>query len=248
MVRKRAGRIAAQAALGSAADMRRFASRRALKLLARSLAGLLALPILYFVAALIGGLIPANPGWREAERGITIFVRTNGVHTWLMMPTVAAGMDWRPLAPAEHIKDPRYAGNYLAIGYGNRDFYLNTPSWSDLSPRIALAAAIGQGLGLVHVEHERDPRANDYQKPIVLTPGEYRKLATHVRRSFDLDGGGRTVPLLGRGYGPADTFYEGRGRYDAHRTCNEWTGEALRAAGVRTGIWTPLSQSIMLRL
>jgi hypothetical protein len=52
---------------------------------------------------------------------------------------------------------------------------------------------------------------------------------------------------MGRGYGPADIFYEGRGRYNAYRTCNEWTGEALRTAGVRTGVWTPLSQSIMLR-
>jgi uncharacterized protein (TIGR02117 family) len=77
---------------------------------------------------------------------------------------------------------------------------------------------------------------------------EYRKLATHIRGSFAISSSGESLPLLGRGYGPADVFYEGRGRYDAYRTCNEWTGEALRAAGVRTGIWTPLSQSIMLRL
>jgi uncharacterized protein (TIGR02117 family) len=209
---------------------------------------MLAFPLLYFAAALFGGLIPANPAWKEADRGAIIFVRTNGVHTWLMVPTVAAGIDWRPLAPAHHIRDPRYAGNYLAIGYGNRDFYLNTPTWGDLSPRVALAAAFGRGPSLIHVEHERDPRPNEYQQRIVLTGSEYRSLAAHIRRSFETDASGRTIPLLGRGYGPADIFYRGRGRYDAYRTCNEWTGEALRAAGVRAGIWTPLSQSIMLRL
>jgi uncharacterized protein (TIGR02117 family) len=203
--------------------------------------------LLYFTAALLGGVLPANPAWREAERGITIFVRTNGVHTWLMVPSVAAGIDWRPLAPPHHIRDPLYAGNYLAIGYGNRDFYLNTPTWGDLSPRTALAAAFGRGPSLVHVEHERDPRPNEYQQPITLSEAEYRKLAAHIRRSFDVDASGRTIPLMGRGYGPADIFYEGRGRYNAYRTCNEWTGEALRTAGVRTGVWTPLSQSIMLR-
>jgi uncharacterized protein (TIGR02117 family) len=228
--------------------MARPTTRQALKLLLRALGALLALPLLYFAAALLGSLIPANLGWRQAERGITIFVRTNGVHTWLMVPSVAAGIDWRPLAPAHHIKDVRYAGNYLAIGFGNRDFYLNTPTWGDLSARTALAAAFGRGPSLVHVEHERDPRPNEYQQPIILTEAEYRKLAARIRRSFEIGPSGRTIPLLGRGYGPADIFYEGRGGYNAYRTCNEWTGEALRAAGVRTGLWTPLSQSIMLRL
>ncbi len=222
--------------------------RSVVKLVVRVALAILAFPALYFSAALLGGLIPANPSWQEAERGVTIFVRTNGVHTWLMVPTVAAGVDWRPLAPAAHIRQPLYSGNYLAIGYGNRDFYLNTPTWGDLSLRTALAAAFGRGPSLVHVEHERDPQPNAYQQPIVLTIGEYRKLAAHIHRSFDLDALGRTIPLIGRGYGPADIFYEGRGPYNAYRTCNEWTGEALRAAGIRTGVWTPMSESIMLRL
>jgi len=218
-----------------------------LKLLLRGAGILLALPLLYFTAALVGALIPANAGWKEAKAGVTIFVRTNGVHTWIMVPTVAAEIDWSPIAPASHIQDPRYAGNYLAIGFGEREFYLNTPTWGDLSPRVALAAAIGGGGSLVHVEHEWNPRANEYQRSLVLSLGEYRKLAAHIRASFDLEDG-RSKPLIGRGYGPADVFYEARGRYSAYRTCNEWTGEALRAAGVRAGLWTPLSESIMLRL
>ena len=218
-----------------------------LKLLLRGLGILLALPLLYFTAALIGALIPANAGWKEAKAGVTIFVRTNGVHTWIMVPSAAAGIDWRPIAPASHIQDPRYAGNYLAIGVGEREFYLNTPTWGDLSPRVALAAAIVGGESLVHVEHEWNPRPNKYQRSLVLSPSEYRRLAAHIRASFDLEGG-RSKPLIGRGYGPADVFYEARGAYNGYRTCNEWTGEALRAAGIRTGIWTPLSESIMLRL
>lgn len=217
------------------------------KLLLRLLAAILALPMLYFVAALAGGLIPANAGWHEAGQGIRIFVRTNGVHTWLVVPRKAAGIDWTPLAPPEHIRDPRYAGNYVAFGYGNRDFYLNTPTWSDLSLRTALAAAFGRGSSLIHAEHERDSVPDEYQKPITLTPVQYQALAAHIRDSFALQGG-QSQPLIGRGYGPADVFYEARGAYNGYRTCNEWTGEALRAAGVRIGIWTPFSASIMLRV
>jgi uncharacterized protein (TIGR02117 family) len=213
----------------------------------RLAAAVAALPFLYFAGALIGSLVPANWGWEAPARGVTIFVRTNGVHTWIMVPTTAAGVDWRPLAPAEHLREPSRAGAYLAIGYGNRDFYLNTPSWSDLSLPTAFAAAFGQGPGLVHVEHEPVPRADADHRPVVLSEEQYRRLAVHIRASFDLDAEGRAKPLLGRGYGPADMFYEARGSYNAHRTCNEWTGEALRAAGVRMGLWTPFSQSVMLR-
>ena len=223
--------------------------KRWLKIGLKALALLVGLPLLYVTAGLIGSLIPANSGWREAPQGVTIFVRTNGVHTWLMLPKVAEGVDWRPLADPLHIQNPRYAyGDYLAFGFGNRDFYLNTPTWGDLTVRTTLAAAFGRGPALMHVEHESDPRPTGYQSPITLPPQEYRKLAHHIRESFVLDSNGKPVPLLGRGYGPADVFYEARGSYNMGRTCNEWTGETLRAAGVKTGIWTPSSRSIMWRL
>jgi len=215
----------------------------------KALALLVGFPLFYVTAGVIGSLISANAAWREAPQGVTIFVRTNGVHTWLMLPKVAEGVDWRPLADPRHIKDPRYAfGDYLAFGFGNRDFYLNTPTWGDLTVQTTLAAAFGRGPALMHVEHEYDPKPTGYQSPIVLTADQYRKLAHHIRESFVLDGNGKPVPLLGRGYGPADVFYEARGSYNMGRTCNEWTGEGLRAAGVKTGIWTPSSRSIMWRL
>lgn len=211
-------------------------------------AGLVALPLLYFLVALIGALVPANAGWREASQGVTIFIQTNGVHTWVMVPAVSAEMDWRPLARPEHLKDPRYGrSNYLAIGFGNRDFYLNTPTWGDLSLKTAAAAAVGGGPSLMHVDNFHDPKPLDYQRPILLSDEQYRRLTRFLLASFDYRDG-QWMPLIGRGYGPSDVFYESRRPYNFTRTCNEWTGEALRAAGVRTGVWTPLSQSIMWRL
>ncbi|HEY0627344.1 MAG TPA: TIGR02117 family protein [Allosphingosinicella sp.] len=226
-------------------NKKRLRTARALK----ALGLLIGLPLFYLAAGVAGSLIPANSDWREPEEGVTILVRTNGVHTWLMLPKVAEGVDWRPLADPRHIRDPRYGrGSHVAFGFGNRDFYLNTPTWADLSLSTALAAAFGRGPALMHVEHEHQPRPNEYQTTLTLRPEEYRRLAAHIRGSFVLDASGKPVPLLGRGYGPADIFYEAQGSYNAGRTCNEWTGEALRAAGVRTGIWTPFSPSIMWRL
>ena len=83
---------------------------------------------------------------------------------------------------------------------------------------------------------------------ITLSRDEYRRLVAYIRAGFLTDAQGRTIPVAGRGYGPTDAFYEANGTYSALHTCNEWTGGALRAAGVRTGLWTPLSASIMWRL
>jgi uncharacterized protein (TIGR02117 family) len=223
--------------------------KRPLRIALRAAGALLAIPLFYFLAALILGAVPANRNWHEAKAGVTIFVRTNGVHTWIMVPKVTPEMDWRPFVPGAHLKDPRWgAGNYVALGYGNRTFYLDTPTWGDLTMKNAFLAAFGRGRTLVHADHDHDPLPSADQRPITLSHEQYRRLVAFARASFQLDAQGRTIPLIGRGYGGSDMFYEAVGPYNAVYTCNSWTGRALREAGVRTGVWTPLSQSIMWRL
>ena len=229
--------------------LRRLRALRWVRAAAFLVGGLVSVPLAWLAFALLLGLVPANPGWREAEQGITIYVRTNGVHTWIVMPKVTPVIDWRPLAPGEHLADGRWgAGDHIAVGYGNRDFYLNTPTWADLKLSTAFYAFFGGGPTLLHVEHDHQPQADEWQRPIVLRPEEYRRLVGFIAGRFKRDDAGRSIPLIGRGYGRSDMFYEANGGYSFILTCNEWTGRALRAAGVTTGLWTPLEQSIMWRL
>lgn len=229
--------------------MGKAAVRRAIRILAKTIAIIVAVPLVYLLFALILGTVPANVAWREPDRGVTIFVRTNGVHTWIMMPKVNAHMDWSAYAPGLHLRDPRYGrADHVAIGYGNREFYLETPTWGDLTVHNALSALAGRGTSLLHVEHEHQPRPSEWQRPIRVTPDQYRRLVAFIRARFRRDQDGRTIPLLGRGYREADMFYEANGGYSLVLTCNEWTGRALRAAGIRTGLWTPFEQSVMWRL
>jgi uncharacterized protein (TIGR02117 family) len=220
---------------------------RILATVGKAIAVLVAIPVLYLLAALLGSLMPANRSWQPPHEGVQIFLETNGVHTWIVVPKVTPYMDWRPIAPIQHIRKPASAGDYLAIGYGNREFYLNTPAWSDLTVGRALGAAFGNGPSLVHVYHEHNPQAGEYHRPIILTREQYRRLSAFLLSSFARDQRGRTIPLVGKGYGASDVFYEARGGYNLFYTCNEWAGAALRTAGVRVGIWTPFSQSIMAR-
>ncbi|WP_267396075.1 MULTISPECIES: TIGR02117 family protein [unclassified Sphingomonas] len=194
----------------------------------------------YALLGLAGGAIPANRGWTPPSNGVRIFVESNGIHVGLVVPKVAAGVDWRGWAPARDLADPRYAGyDHLAIGWGEQDFFLGTPRWSDVRPGTIIAAATGSDRTLIHLEHVPVPEAGGTVRAIVLRPAEYRRLAAYVQASF-APGGARY-----RGYDMNDAFYQARGHYDALRTCNAWTGDALRHAGVRVGWWTPFPLGVM---
>ena len=196
--------------------------------------------MLYAVAGLTGGLIAANAAWRAPARGVTIFVESNGIHTDLVMPKLAEGVDWRDLARPQDLRDPRYARfDHVAIGWGEKAFFLQTRQWRDVRPGIVLGAALGSEETLLHVEHLPPPRPAEDVRAVVLRPDEYRRLAAFVRAS--VAPGGRHYP----GYDNNDAFLDARGRYSAVRTCNAWTGEALRAAGVRVGRWTPFPWTVL---
>ena len=201
-----------------------------------ALAGLL---LAYAAAGFLLGAIPANRGWRQADRGVLIFVETNGVHSGVLLPVRAAGVDWSRIVRPEHLPDPRRAGTHLLFGWGERRFYLETPRWSDVRPATVVRAATGSDETLIHVDHVRDPRSAAHIRPLRLSTVEYRRLARAVAAQFAPGG----APIAG--YGPADVFYPARGRYDMVRTCNAWTGDMLRAAGVRVGRWTPFSATVM---
>ncbi|GGO95899.1 TIGR02117 family protein [Stakelama pacifica] len=198
----------------------------------------------YGAAGLIGGAIPANAAWQPPEQGIRIYIEDNGIHTGIVVPKRAAGVDWNTIVRSQDIADPRYAAyDHLAFGWGDRAFYIGTPRWADVRPATVLRAAIGSNDTVLHVEHVPVPEPGGRVRTVLLRPQEYRRLAGFIRASF-----APGAPRARHGYGPYDAFYAGEGRYSALNTCNSWTGAALRFAGVRMGVWTPLPVSVMMSL
>lgn len=202
------------------------------------LSALVLLPLTIMLIVMGGSTIPANRVATPPTQGVTIHIYTNGVHTGLVLPTVNALHDWRRRVPASDLPDPRRAGQWLLFGWGQRDFYLNTPTWDQVDPATVVRAMVGSDRTLMHVDHLRRVWRGPDLRAVVVTPEQYRKLVAAIDADF---APGAAIA----GYGPDDVFYPGRGRYSSVRTCNEWTGEKLRAIGVRVGIWTPLSWSVM---
>ena len=194
----------------------------------------------YAGAGMIGGAIPANAGWRPPTRGVPVYLESNGVHVSLVLPKVAAGIDWRDWAPGADLADPRYARyDHIAIGWGERTFFLDTPTWADVRLATILHAAIGSDATLLHVEYVPAPAPGDGIRVVTLRPEEYRRLATGIRASA------APVRRTFRGYGANDVFYAGTGHYSARHTCNAWVGATLANAGVRVGRWTPFPITVL---
>ncbi len=205
---------------------------------------LVAIPLTYLGASLIGSLIPVNPGWREPQRGITVYLADNGVHADLVLPVQAAGLDWSGFVARSDMADARASDRWVAFGAGERKVYLETPTWADISPRTLLAATTG-GERVVHVEYTADPFYA--AREIRLTPAQYRRLWAAIRVEFRIDASGHPVRIDHPGYGQRDAFYHGVGRASALSTCNNWVAGRLRLAGVKVSAWSPFVQGLVWR-
>jgi uncharacterized protein (TIGR02117 family) len=197
----------------------------------------------YLGAALVGSHMPANPYWAETAGGITIYVETNGHHTGIVVPVAAAGIDLSLTFRPTDLGDSRLAGNWLAIGWGDRDFYLNTATWADLRPGTALSALIGSGHTLLHVDHLDQPYPDNDQRAVRISRAEYNRLIAAVMSS--LARGEDGYPVAIPGYGDRDLFYEAKGQYSLLQTCNGWTAQTLKTAGIKAPLWTPFSGGVM---
>ena len=220
------------------------AARRLAKALGAILAGVVLALGLFALAGWIGSSIPRNGDWRSPEPdtpgAIEIMVGTNGVHTELVLPLVTREKDWRPDFPAADLPVPARGFTHVAVSWGEREVFLNTPTWWDLSPMTVLRIVGVGGEGLLHVSHYVRPAPSDDFRRLTLTPDEYRRLVAAIERSLP-----RGERVRYPGYGPQDVFYEAPGEYTATNTCNQWTSDMLAAAGVRTGWWTPFAGGVM---
>ena len=195
---------------------------------------------LFALAAWIGSSIPRNGDWREPENGIEIMVETNGVHTALVLPLVTWEKDWRAEFPATDVAASYRPYTHVSISWGEREVFLNTPTWWDLSPKTVARIVGFGGEGLLHIAHYVRPVPSEDTRPLRLTRDQYRRLVAAIERSLP-----QGPKVRYDGYGPQDVFYEAPGRYTMTNTCNQWTSDVLAAAGVRTGWWTPFAGGVM---
>lgn len=222
--------------------------------LLRAVALAFAAPVAYLLLALLLGLLPVNRGWAPTPPqagGVTIWLRTNGVHAELVLPATAP-YDWRDeLPPAQVVDAERLARapalSWIAFGWGDRAFFTQTRAWADLRAGTAASALLGLGPAAMYVDYVARPQ--DYRAlRIDVSAAEYGRLVAGLRAGFARDAAGRPLRIDDRGYFDTDAFYEGTGRYTFWLTCNEWIRRVLADAGVRTAAWAPFDAALFWQL
>lgn len=134
----------------------------------------------------------------------------------------------RIAALARGFEDARF----LCFGFGERDYMVE----QDHGPLTMLSALLPSRATLVATAL-RDPPATAFGAANVASIGVSRAglagFQAFVLESLRTDGAGQPVQLSEDAYRHRDSvFYAATATYDGFYTCNTWTGDALRSAGV----------------
>lgn len=212
-----------------------------LKYLLRGLECFLAFLFLY-LTIVIGGQL-SSIGQLQNSGDVKIYVRSNGVHTELCFPTNTEYHDWSTFIPTEHF--PQQSDfQYVSIGWGDKGFFLDTPTWDDLTFKTAFNAAFLPSPTAMHVAYSKEVQECETCVATYLSKENYLVLIKHIQQSFRLKK--KSVDLItGKGYGVNDNFYEADGSYHLFRTCNTWTNNCLKVAKIRTARYALFQDGIM---
>lgn len=220
--------------------------RKILRLAFHFLWVLLLLVVLYFITALVFSYIPVNADFTQCkEDGIGVYLLTNGVHTDLVMPIKNRYKDWSELIPDVHILSKDTLINYIAFGWGDKNFYLETPNWADLKFSTAFNALFFLSTSAMHVTFYKTMPEDEYCKKISISADQYNRMVEFIEDSFQKDKKGKLILIKNLSYGNDDCFYEAKGTFNLFYTCNTWTNEGLKKSGLRASLWTPFDGPLL---
>lgn len=201
--------------------------------------------LVYFACVLFLSDLTYNSDFKQCDRNsVEIFVRSNGVHTDIILPAKNDQKDWRTFVHPSDAVQGDVSSKYIAFGWGDKGFYLNTPKWSDLKFSTAFKAAFFLSTTAMHVGFYSSISENDLCKRICISKESYARLIRYVESGFELK---ENLPqrITGAHYGNNDLFYEGSGTYSLFCTCNTWANGGLKEAGIRSCVWTIFSGPIL---
>ncbi len=211
--------------------------RRALSFVGKMFLFLISAILLYGLIAVLLSIITTRPSSVECAKNREVYIASNGIHLDII------------LSP-DLFTDEKKAQfdlftetQYVAFGWGDKDFYVNTPTWGEMTFWITFKALFLKSDSIVHVtQHNRKYK---HWKEVDLCEAQMDALLAYIWSSFEYEENGRIVALKNSGYATNDTFYEAEGSYSILRTCNNWVNIGLKKAQVKTALWSPFGFGAM---
>lgn len=214
------------------------------KLLGKVLLGVIVFIGFYVFFAFVFSKIIVNKN-NISTNEIEIYIKTNGVHTDIVVPIKSQAYDWSNEIKFSNTvsKDSTY--RFLAMGWGDKGFYLETPSWSDLKFSVAFKAAFGLSSSAIHATFYKKLDEDENCIKIKMSENDYLKLIDFISKSFKKDKEGYFENIkTTANYGDSDAFYKAKGCYNLFYTCNTWANNALKSSNQKACFWTPFDKGI----
>lgn len=205
--------------------------------------------ILLFIAAYLVAAYSLSSIGVDKEQvtseDVTIYILSNGVHTDLVVPLKTTEVDWSKYIKAENTLAKDSLAKWVAFGWGDKGFYLETPTWADLKFLTAFKAAFALSTSAIHATFYRELKEGENCKPIKISHAQYFRLVEYIEQSLLYDEKGFTLLIKTNAhYGGHDAFYEANGKYNLFYTCNTWANNGLKACGQKACLWTPFDKGI----
>lgn len=220
-------------------------ARILLRILAKAGLALLAFIICYGLAVWLLPMIGANTGYVEPAIGEPVYVRSNGVHTDLILPLRSAAKDWTRELPFANTASGDSDFTHVAFGWGDKGFYLETKEWADLKASTALKAAFGLSGSAMHITFCSTPQLNERCRAVRVAEATLRCLSERIEAGFARGPDNNPQWIADRYYERNDAFYEGTGRYGLFFTCNTWANSVLKGCGLPAAQWTATAGGIL---
>lgn len=219
-------------------------AKKAVKVLLKTLLGFIAFLLIYAILIFFTSIISVNENNEITDKNIPIYILSNGVHTDIVLPLKNEIKDWSTVILYTNTKAKDSTLQNLAFGWGDKGFYLDTPTWADLKVSTAAKAITGLSSSAMHVTFYGNLKENESCKKFFISESQYQKMITYIENSFSLDKANKIQRIGTHSYGKHDIFYEAKDSYNLFYTCNTWANQALKAGNQKAALWTVLDKGI----
>ncbi|SFN72471.1 TIGR02117 family protein [Salegentibacter flavus] len=201
--------------------------------------------LIYIIAVITGMLIPVNSDFQETNDGVEIYLQTSDVHTDIVVPLKNDLKNWEEDISLQHSLSGVPGAKYISFGWGDLEFYRNTPLWEDLTLKTGFRALFLKSPAALHLNFSEELPPTEKTIPLMISQNQYLKLTAFLENSFEYDAEGNVRHIQDLHYTRRDAFYKAKGSLSLFKTCNTWTNNALKASGLKACLWTPLPEGIL---
>lgn len=158
-----------------------------------------------------------------------VYLSSNGIHLSIIIPKQNLSLD------LNNELQLNSTDNFVRFGWGDENFYMNTPTWADFKFKYAFGALFLDNPTLIEVSSHRFQQKKWVKVPVNET--QLFKLNVFISETFQVNQKEEKIILTQTMY-PNSKLYKAKGSYSPLKTCNTWVNDGFKSSGMKASYWT----------